>query len=279
MNYVLLAIMNHAARRGVVILLVILLTATRALRAQPYVTVIDNGVDFNPDPVNIVTGMAVYWVDDGSGPYNIYSTTTAWSPFATPGGILFSVAGTYPYFDDAGDQGTVYVTPNLPPTVAITNPTNNAVFTAPASFTFSANAADTDADGMSDVQFFVGTNEVDDVFSSPYETAVTNLTVGTYTLTAAAYDNVGAVTTNAITIVVQNPAPITLMALAAAAGRFEFTASGLTVGKTNLLQGSTNPISSADWVSISTNVASGSLVSFTNAISGGHGFFRLVQLP
>jgi hypothetical protein len=53
----------------------------------------------------------------------------------------------------------------------------------------------------------------------------------------------------------------------------------LTAGKTNILQSSTNLASSANWMPLETNIAAGSSVSFTNAISGGHHFFRLLQLP
>lgn len=266
-------------QRATLLSIVSLLATVCALQAQPYVTVTDNGFTFSPDPVNIVTGQAVYWVDDGSGPYTIFSTTSSWSPVTTPGGILFTAAGTYSYFDDAGDQGTVYVTTNLPPAVAITNPTNNAVFTDPASFTFSADASDTDADGLSDVVFYVGTNLVDDVFSSPFETAVTNLAAGSYTLTAVAYDNVGVASSNSVSILVQNSGPVTLTALTATADGFQFTATGLTTGKTNILQSSTNLMSSANWTPIATNIAGSSSASFTNAISGGHQFFRLLELP
>ena len=164
-------------------------------------------------------------------------------------------------------------------TVAITNPTNNAVLAAPATFTFAADASDLDADGLSDVEFYIGPNLVDDVFSSPFETPVTDLAAGGYTLTVIAYDNVGATATNSITITVQNSGPITLTALKLAAGRFSFNASGLTAGKTNIVQVSTNLAFSAGWVSIATNVATGSSASFTNAVSGGRGFFRLLQQP
>jgi hypothetical protein len=271
--------MQPASRQPTLLLIVCLLATACALHAQPYVTVTDDGFAFSPDTVSIVTGEAVYWVDDGSGPYTIFSTTSAWSPVTTPGGILFNAAGTYSYFDDAGDQGTIYVTTNVPPTVVITNPTNNAVFTDPASFTFSADASDSDADGLSDIVFYIGTNLVDDVFSSPFETSVTNLSAGSYTLTAVAYDNVGAVTSNSVSIVVQNSGPITLTALTMTTDGFQLTATGLTAGKTNILQSSTNLASSANWMPLETNIAAGSSVSFTNAISGGHHFFRLLQLP
>lgn len=274
-----LADMQPATRQATLLLIVSLLAIAGALHAQPYITVTDDGFSFSPDPVYIVTGQAVYWVDDGSGPYTIFSRTSAWSPVTTPGGVLFSVAGTYQYFDDAGDQGTVYVTANVPPTVAITSPTNNAVFTAPASFTFSANASDSDADGLSNVVFYVGTNLVDDVFASPFEVSVTNLVAGSYTLTVVAYDNVGATSSDSVNILVQNSGPIILTALTTSAGQFQFTAAGLTTGKTNILQSSTNLMSSANWTPISTNIAGSSSASFTNTISGGNHFFRLLQLP
>jgi plastocyanin len=256
-----------------------LFVASGTLQAQPYVMVTDDGFSFTPDPVYIVAGEVVYWIDDGTGPYTIYSNNGDWVPFATPGGLYFNQPGTYAYYDDAGDFGTVYVSANTPPSVTITNPTNNAVFTAPASFTFAADASDSDADGLSDVEFYVGTNLVDDVFSSPFATSVTDLTAGSYTLTVIAYDNVGATATNSITITVQNSASITLTALNLAAGQFWFNAIGLTVGKTNILQASTNLASSANWVSIKTNVSISGSTSFTNAVSGGRCFFRLLQLP
>jgi hypothetical protein len=38
-------------------------------------------------------------------------------------------------------------------------------------------------------------------------------------------------------------------------------------------------MSSANWTPIATNIAGSSSASFTNTISGGHHFFRLLQLP
>lgn len=247
-----------------------------AFHAKADVVVTDNGSTFSPDPVNIVVGQAVLWKDDGSGPYQITSATGAWTPFNTPGGILFSQSGTYSYYDDVGNFGTVQVSPNIPPSVTITNPATNAVFSAPASFLFAADASDPDADGVSDVEFYVGTNLVDDVFSSPFATTVTNLTAGTYQLTAIAYDNAGATATNSITIYVGG---ITLITPRVVAGRFLFSASGLTPGKTNVLQTSTDLITSgANWVPLATNVATAGNMSFTNAAMR-RVFFRLIQLP
>ena len=245
--------------------------------ANAQITVTDDGFSFSPDPVSVQVGDSVAWVDDGTGPYQIISDTGGWTTFKTPGRVAFTQVGTFPYHDDAGDFGTIYVSLNVPPSVAITNPAPNTLLSAPAFFVFGADASDTDSDGLSNVQFFVGTNLVDDVFSSPFTTMVSNLTAGTYTLTAVAIDNGGATATNSITITVSNqPA---LAAPRILAGQFVFVASGLIAGKTNVLLTSTNltaPI--ASWARLSTNVAKASMMSFTNAQKTS-AFFRLLQLP
>ena len=230
----------------------------------------------SPDPVNIVVGEAVFWIDgDGFGPYSIFGFGP---PFDTPGGIQFLQPGSYQYFDDLGDIGTVNVSPNSPPSVTITNPAPDAVFIAPASFEFAADASDSDV-GIFGVEFYVGTNHIDDVFFSPYVTSVTNLSAGAYVLTVIAYDLAGATATNSINITVQNTLPIQLTAPTIAGNQFRFSATGLTAGKTNVLQSTTNLASSINWVSVATNVATGSSASYTNTVTGARRFFRLLQLP
>ncbi|AQG78093.1 cellulase family glycosylhydrolase [Spirosoma montaniterrae] len=94
---------------------------------------------------------------------------------------------------------------NQPPTVALTTPTNNATFTAPASINLTATA--TDADGtISKVEFFSGSTKVGESSSSPYSFNWTNVAAGTYTLAAKAIDNAGVTTTSAqVSIRVNNP--------------------------------------------------------------------------
>ncbi|MDD5141235.1 MAG: hypothetical protein PHY43_13360 [Verrucomicrobiales bacterium] len=70
--------------------------------------------------------------------------------------------------------------------------------------------------------------------------------------------------------------PITLGSPRNESGQFLFDATGLTVGKTNLLQASTNLTS---WVAIKTNVADSASMTFTNATALSRRFFRLVELP
>jgi plastocyanin len=257
-----------------------------AFQARADVVVIDDGIQFSPDPVHIVTGEVVEWDDDGSGPYSVgvYNSSGSASGL-TPFGVRFTRAGTYYVMDEYGVQGTIYVSPNVPPTVAITAPADGAVFAAPATFDFTAVASDTDSDGLSDVEFHVGTNFVDDIFSpfgtstATNTTSVTNLAAGTYTLAAIAFDNSGATATSSITITVQAGSAIKLAPPVITAGKFVFGVTGLTAGKTNVLQTTANLDASNGWTSLSTNVATSSSATFTNTVSPGRHFFRVMQLP
>jgi chitinase len=98
---------------------------------------------------------------------------------------------------------------NTPPSVSITSPTNNATFSTPASVTINATA--TDADGtIAKVEFYNGTTLLNTDNAAPYSFVWTGMAAGTYSLTAKAYDNSGAITTStAVTIVVKaaNTAP------------------------------------------------------------------------
>ena len=138
--------------------------------------------------------------EDASSPYSF-----AWSNVA---------AGTYTITARAYDNGglsttssaiTVVVNANQNPTVSITSPTNNATYTAPASVTINATAADADGT-ISKVEFFNGATKLGEDANSPYSFAWTNVAAGTYTLTARATDDKNVTTTSsAITIVVNNP--------------------------------------------------------------------------
>ena len=60
------------------------------------------------------------------------------------------------------------------------------------------------------------------------------------------------------------------------AGKFLFDVTGLTVGKTNLIQSSTNLVA---WTSIKTNVAAASSVTYTNPVSTRFQHYRILQQP
>jgi hypothetical protein len=84
---------------------------------------------------------------------------------------------------------------NTPPTVSLTGPANGSVFTVPANVTVSANASDSDGT-VSKVDFYQGTTLIGTDTTSPYSIAWNSVAAGSYSLTARATDNAGAVTTS-----------------------------------------------------------------------------------
>jgi chitodextrinase len=99
----------------------------------------------------------------------------------------FFISGSIP--TDAGG--------NIPPNVAITNPTNGSTFSDPANFNITASASDVDGN-VAQVEFFSGATSLGVVSGSgPYSVNYTP-GVGTYNLTAIATDNEGATTTSSI---------------------------------------------------------------------------------
>ncbi len=101
-----------------------------------------------------------------------------------------------------GSSGT-----NTPPTVSITSPANGATYTAPASVTINATAADSDGT-VSKVDFYQGTTLLGTDTTSPYSYTWTNVAAGSYSLTAKATDNLGAVTTSAAVGITVNAANV-----------------------------------------------------------------------
>jgi chitinase len=103
-------------------------------------------------------------------------------------------ASYYPFF--FGNTGG-----NQSPNVSITSPAANASFTAPAAVTITAAASDPDGT-IAKVQFYNGATLLGESTSSPYTYAWNNVVAGSYTLTAKATDNAGAVTTSAAIAIV-----------------------------------------------------------------------------
>lgn len=103
----------------------------------------------------------------------------------------------------------VTVNANQAPTVSLTAPTNNAIFTAPATITLTATANDTDGT-IASVEFLSGINVIATLTSAPYTFDWTNVGVGGYTLTARATDDKGGQTTSAPITVTVNAASATI---------------------------------------------------------------------
>jgi regulation of enolase protein 1 (concanavalin A-like superfamily) len=134
---------------------------------------------------------------DTTGPF-----TYTWSSVAAGTYSLTAVAT-----DNTGATTTsspVNVTVNAankPPTVSISSPATGASYTAPASITISATAADTDG-SVARVDFYANGQLLGPDTSSPFS-FVWSALAGTYSLTAVATDNTGATASSqAVTVTV-----------------------------------------------------------------------------
>jgi hypothetical protein len=119
-----------------------------------------------------------------------------------------AVAGTYVITARAYDNDsavttsqsvTVNVVPdpnNTPPTVSITSPANNATVSRLFGTTIKANASDSDG-AIVKVEFYAGSTLLGTDTSAPYSLFWRPASRGSFTLTAKAYDNDGAVKTSA----------------------------------------------------------------------------------
>ncbi len=98
---------------------------------------------------------------------------------------------------------------NIPPSVSLTSPAEGASYLAPASVTVTANATDSDGT-VAQVDFYANNTLIGTRTSAPFSVTWNNVAAGSYTLTAAATDNLGATTgSTAIHITVSAPPPLT----------------------------------------------------------------------
>ncbi len=120
-------------------------------------------------------------------------------------------------YDNAGGVKSsaivnVQVKANVAPTVAITAPTNNSNYVAPATINLAASASDRDGT-VSKIEFFRGSTKLATVTTPPYNFAWTSVAGGAYSLTAKATDNKGAVSTSpAVNVKVNKPPVVALSA-------------------------------------------------------------------
>jgi Bacterial Ig domain len=168
----------------------------------------------------------------------------------------------------AGSKFVATEEPNVPPTVSILSPANNAVFTAPANITIGATANDADGN-ISKVEFYQGTTLLGTDTTPPFSFTWTNVGAGSYSLTATATDNNNAVTTSGSITVVANAAPTvsitgpTNNATLTAPANISITASAIdsdgTISQVQFFQGSTliGTATSAPYTVNWNNVAAG----------------------
>jgi hypothetical protein len=173
------------------------------------------------DPDGTVTAVE-FRIDSAFGPLIARMTSTPytaqWVP-TSPGtyslvGIAFDDRGTW----TSSTAVSVVVAANALPTVALTSPTANARFVAPATVSLTANA--NDSDGLiGKVDFFAGATLIGTSTSSPYAVTWSNVAAGSYSLTARATDNAGGVATS-------TAVPVTVASNAAPTATLTITTSG-----------------------------------------------------
>ena len=99
---------------------------------------------------------------------------------------------------------------------------------------------------------------------------------GTHTYTGVYHDQYGEYSHDPATVIVKSPLPLANPKYAA--GKFTFDATELTAGSTNILQCCSN-LAARNWTTISSNVASGPTMSFTNAVGITSCFYRAIEIP
>lgn len=241
-------------------------------------TVVMGNYFFNPTNITINSGDYIRWTN--SVPLTTHDTTRTgsnpWSatPFSGTTTFLlqFTNAGSYPYYCNQHvfvtptkhpeQTGTVsVVAANLPPSVSLTNPANNAKFRAPTNILLQASATD---DGtVTNVQFFIGNALLGNDATAPFSFTLNNAAASNYTFTARAQDNSGLSTTSAVI----NVFVLTNTVLTAPArlpdGKFRFTVQGIS-GQTYAAESSTNLTL---WSAFSTNVAPANAFNITDSTS------------
>lgn len=142
---------------------------------------------------------------DTASPY-----THAWTNVAV--GTYALTAKAYDSTGGTATSSTVNVTvrANVGPTVSLTGPANNSVFTAPATIGLAATAGDTDGT-ISKVEFFYGATRIATDTAAPFQHSWTNVAGGSYALTAKATDDKGAVTTSTPVNIIVNRLPAIAM--------------------------------------------------------------------
>jgi hypothetical protein len=128
-----------------------------------------------------------------AGPTSITATAPANANVAPPGPYMLFI------IDANGVPSVsrmVSVQGDSPPVVTLTQPTDGATFTSPATLNLAATASDADGT-VTKVEFFNGAAKLGEDTSAPYGFTWSGVAAGTYTLTARATDNLGATASSA----------------------------------------------------------------------------------
>jgi RHS repeat-associated protein len=218
------------------------------------------------DTDGIVSKVAYY-----NGATLVGSATTA--PYAVKwsGVAVGSYSLTAKATDDKGVVTTsapvnVVVSANVAPTVSLTAPASNASFVAPATISLATTAADSDGT-ISKVAFYRGTTLIGTATTAPFAFSWTNVAVGSYSLTAKATDDKGAVSTSAAVAITVKANLAPSVAITAPAPNANFVAPA-TVGLSASASDPDGTVSKVDYFNGATLIGSASTAPFAFNWSG-----------
>ncbi len=254
-----------------------------SLQAAVTNTVLIGDYFFNPTNLTINVGDTVRWTNvvAATTTHDVRSTNTAFawaSPNLTNANrnflLTFTTAGTFPYYCNRHvyatmpnnlhkeQTGTVSVVSiALPPSVSLTNPSDNFKYLAPANILLQASANDEGA--VTNVQFFSGPALLGSAATAPFAFTLNNAAAGNYSFTARAQDNSGlSATSTVVNVFVQTNAILTAPTLQPD-GQFQLTIQGIA-GQTYTTESSTNL---TNWSAILTNLAPASSFNVTDVTS------------
>jgi hypothetical protein len=169
---------------------------------------------------NDLDGNSIMWVNSSgtalaAGASATFTFTSSSSPSAitaTPSGKSVAYVGGIDFTQDVAGDSTQPFSPTLvippTPTVSITNPASGTTFTAPASVTIKASPS-VSSGTVTNVAFFAGTNLLGSAQTAPFNLTASNLTAGSYSLTAVATAAGVSATSAVVNITVNPPAPPT----------------------------------------------------------------------
>ncbi|AOW10587.1 polysaccharide lyase family 8 super-sandwich domain-containing protein [Flavobacterium gilvum] len=150
---------------------------------QPTYTVATGSISVTSSTLNLSFGLDGVTFDNTSGSFENLNSGTYTVYAKNANGCI------------SGGTTAVIKPQPLAPTVSFSSPANNASYESLATITINANAADADG-SVSKVEFFNGTTKLGEDLTAPYSFNWNNVPSGSYSLTAKATDNNGAVTTS-----------------------------------------------------------------------------------
>jgi len=176
-----------------------------------------------------------------------------------------------------GDKTFGYTRSTAPapaPSVTITNPPNNTVFSAPANVLLGATAS-MSGGTVTNVTFRNNTTPLGSVLSPPFNFTANNLAAGAYAINAVATAGGVSTTSSPVNITVVTPVPVNLTSPQVAGGSFSFNYSA-NVGLRYVVERSSNLF---NWTQVVTNVAAGNPVPFSESVANPGAFYRVGRLP